>query len=151
MTDTQPFRSETILLVDDEPALRELVRVILMVDGYRVLEAGSGQEALQILESSPTPIHLLLTDVLMPGMDGQELAERARRRDPELNILLISGCPGKSDTYEWASRIGLAFLPKPFSVEDLTRTVRETLDGRCPIHKPCEPKVHETAPAWTIP
>lgn len=151
MTDTAYPRSETILVVDDEPALRELIRVVLKMNGYRVLEAGSGQEALRILASSPAPVHLMLSDVLMPDMNGQELAEQAHQRYPETRILLISGCTGTSDFYDWATQAGVVFLSKPFNVEDLERVVREALDGYCPLYKSCDSQLHEAALSWTIP
>ncbi len=151
MTNPPPPYSETILVVDDEPALLELIRVVLRINGYRVLEASSGRDALRLIESSPVPIHLLLTDVRMPGMNGRELAERAQQCTPGIKVLLISGYTEEADFYDWASAAGVVFLPKPFNVEDLERTVRETLDGYCPLHSPRKPQIHEAALSWTIP
>ncbi len=151
MTNPPPPYSETILLVDDEPAIRELIRVVLKMNGYRVLEAAGGEEALQLIESFPMPIHLMVTDVRMPGMDGRELTERAQQRNPEIRVLLISGYTDEADFHDWASPTGVVFLPKPFNVEDLERTVREALDGYCPLHKPRKPQIHEAALSWTIP
>ncbi|TAJ09830.1 MAG: response regulator [Nitrospirae bacterium] len=151
MTDPAPPYSETILLVDDEPAVRELIRVVLKMNGYRVFEAAGGEEALRLLDSFSEPIHLILTDVQMPGMTGRELTERAQQRAPNIKVLLISGFINAADFHEWAVPTGVVFLPKPFNVEDLERTVRETLNGYCPLYRPCEPPPHEAALSWTIP
>lgn len=151
MTAPPPPNSETILLVDDEPAIRELIRVVLKMNGYRVLEASGGEEALRQMDSLSEPIHLILTDVQMPGMTGRELAERAQQRSPDIKVLLISGCTSEANFHEWAFPRGVVFLPKPFNVGDLERTVRETLDGYCPLHKPCGPPPHEAALSWMVP
>ncbi len=151
MTGPSPLCSETILLVDDEPAVRELIRVVLKMNGYRVLEAAGGDEALRLLDSFPEPVHLIVTDVQMPGMTGRELTERVQQRSPDIKALLISGYTNAADFHEWTVPTGVAFLPKPFNVEDLERTVRESLDGYCPLYKPCEPPPHEAALSWTIP
>lgn len=151
MTDLPPPCPETVLLVDDEPAVRELIRVVLKMNGYRVLEAASGEEALQLIGSSPAPIHLILADVRMPGMTGQELTEQARQRNPEIKVLLVSGYTNEANFHEWASLRGVGFLPKPFNVEALERAVREALDGYCLRHKPSKPQVHEAAISRTIP
>lgn len=151
MTDSARPYSETILVVDHEPALRELIRVVLRMNGYRVLEAGSGSAALRLIESFPASIHLLLTDRLRPDMDGQKLVERVRSTYPEMKAVLISERIGASDVDGWAFRTGITFLPKPFNVEDLERTVRETLDGYCPLHDPRESLHREAALSWTLP
>jgi YesN/AraC family two-component response regulator len=118
------------------------------MNGYRVLEANSGQEALHLIEADPDSVDLLLTDIIMPDMNGQELAERTHRLHPEIKVLLISGYTDRSDFHEWAARLGVVFLPKPFNVEELERTVREVLDGFCPVH---EPPLPASALSWTIP
>lgn len=151
MADSTRPCSETILVVDDEPALLELIRVVLRMNGYRVLEASSGRDALRLIESPPVPIALLLTDVRMPGMNGRELAERAQQCTPGIKVLLISGYTEEADFYDWASAAGVVFLPKPFNVEDLERTVREALDGYCPLRASPESSPREAALSWTIP
>jgi CheY-like chemotaxis protein len=83
---------ETVILVaEDDPVVRNLVTVMLESEGYAVLAANDGQEALELCESFKHPIHLLLTDVRMPGMDGLTLAERARVQRPDIKIILMSG------------------------------------------------------------
>ncbi len=84
---------ETILLVDDESDVRDLARDILTAKGYRVLEAGGGEEAVRVVQSHGEPIDLLLTDVVMPGMSGPELAAQLRGQRPEMMVLYMSGSP----------------------------------------------------------
>ncbi len=119
---------ETILLVEDEPVLRELARVILKDYQYEVLEAGTGAEAVKIWEQHQGRIDLLLTDMVMPeGMTGRELAEKLRSRKPELKVIYTSGY--SADVM--GSEIGLRdamFLQKPYAPPLLAKTVRECLD-----------------------
>jgi len=124
---------ETVLLVEDEAVVRELTLQILEASGYHVLEAMNGAEALRIAQEHsapehPAPIHLLLTDVVMPGMNGQELADQLRRHHPDMRVLFTSGYDARQvDREDLASR-EIAFLPKPFSAESLRHQVREMLD-----------------------
>ncbi len=123
---------ETILLVDDEPDVRHLARDILEPNGYRVLEAGDADEALRIAQSHAEPIHLLLTDVVMPGLGGHELAARLQPQRPEMKVLYMSGFTLVHSQHEiLETRAGLEpgspILAKPFSVEGLTQKVREVL------------------------
>jgi signal transduction histidine kinase len=111
--------SETILVVDDDPGLRPITKRILERFGYTVLLAGSGKEALQLLEAHGGQIHLVLTDIAMPAMTGFELAERLRERMPALPVLFTSGVPEE----------GVRFLAKPYTAQTLTRKIREALDG----------------------
>ena len=121
--------SETILLVEDEAIIRELTVQILESDGYQVLEAMDGAEALSVADEHGAPIHLLLTDVLMPGMNGTELADELRLRHPGLRVLFMSGYEdGRVDT-EKMELGDTGFLPKPFSTEALRGKVRGVLDG----------------------
>jgi PAS domain S-box-containing protein len=119
----------TILVVEDEPALRKLARVILEDERYRVLEAGSGREALEVAERHAGPIDLLLTDVVMPGLSGTELVAQLSRLRPEVSVVYMSGY---ADT-RLAGR-GLAddsvLLYKPFAPDELATTVRAVLAGR---------------------
>ncbi len=124
--------SETILMVEDEEDIRVLIRNVLSTRGYRVMEAGDGAEALDLLDRYEGPVHLLLTDLVMPRMGGWELAETIRRgkRHPTMKILFISGFPGEKQGLEDAVASGRgAYLPKPFSSETLLAKVRETLDS----------------------
>jgi PAS domain S-box-containing protein len=115
----------TVLLVDDDPALRGVVREALETDGLRVVAASCGPEAVEVLEGSSAPVHLLLTDVLMPGMGGVELARRAREARPGLPVLLMSGVGNEPEP----GGPGLPAIEKPFTSGALLRAVRATLAG----------------------
>ena len=121
--------SETILLVEDEDALRGLAKEVLEDAGYRVLAAGNGLEALQLAQGHAGTIHLLLTDVVMPGMGGPELAHGVVGARPEARVLYVSGYADSAIVRHGALQEGVAFLHKPFSAEALTRKVREILDA----------------------
>ncbi|MBI3097113.1 MAG: response regulator [Planctomycetes bacterium] len=120
--------TETVLLAEDEPSVRELIRRFLAMDGYTVLAAGGGDEAVAMLQGHPGPVHLLVADVVMPGMDGPQLAARVKGLRPESRVLYISGHPEAT-----ISRHGLAadapLLHKPFTPGALSWKVREILDG----------------------
>lgn len=123
--------SETILLVEDEQAVRELARRVLHRDGYKVLVAGQGSDAIEICQQYQGPIHLLLTDVVMPGgISGRQVAERLTSLRPEMKVLYMSGYTddviihhGISDT------LGMALLEKPFSANTLTGRIRDVLNN----------------------
>ncbi|MGB7621271.1 MAG: PAS domain S-box protein [Terriglobia bacterium] len=119
---------ETILLVEDEQAIRGLIITMLRMKGYRVLEASNGQEALQIFEGIEDPIDLVITDVVMPKMSGSELASRIVAVTPETKVLFVSGYSEEAVLYEGGFDPGTAFLQKPFSPDSLARKVREVLD-----------------------
>jgi DNA-binding NtrC family response regulator len=113
---------ETILLVEDEPAVRQLFAQALMRAGYRVFEARNGQEAMKVFDQHGDKVDLLLTDMRMPYMGGAELAQHLRARRKTLKLLCVSGYPG-ADT-----QLTSDFLAKPFSRDDLLAKVREVLD-----------------------
>ncbi len=118
--------TETILLVEDEAALRNVCRVYLESKGYTVLEAGNSKEAMKICQSHDRPIHVLITDIVMPGMGGLELAKSALELRPTLSVVLVSGYTDRPLDRE---AIGFGkFLQKPFSFDALARTVRSLLD-----------------------
>ncbi|MDE3243866.1 MAG: PAS domain S-box protein [Nitrospirota bacterium] len=119
--------STTILLVDDEPLVRELVQDALQSEGYRVLACASGKEAIQVLSNTQAPIHLLLTDVVMPGMNGRELAAKAIAQDPLLQVLFMSGYTDDRVLQDGVSGAQLAFLQKPFSMQVLLEKVYQVL------------------------
>jgi len=122
---------ETLLLVEDEPGVRATARAALADHGYTVLEAPSGEEALALVDRiDSTPIHLLVTDVVMPLMKGQELAQRFRERRPGTPVLFTSGYTDSTVGAAGPLPPGDAFLQKPFSPEALARKVREVLDQR---------------------
>jgi two-component system cell cycle sensor histidine kinase/response regulator CckA len=114
---------ETILLVEDEPAVRQLFAQALTRAGYSVYEARNGQEAMKLFDAHGDQVDLLLTDMRMPYMGGAELAHHLRGRRRTLKLLCISGYPGNLD-----SDLAVDFLAKPFSRDDLLRKVREVLD-----------------------
>jgi signal transduction histidine kinase len=125
-----PLRGmETILLVEDEDAVRELARDILQARGYTVLEARHGAEALVAVEHHPGPIHLMLTDVVMPEMTGRELADRLAVLRPTVKILFMSGYTDNAVVHHGVLDPGTVFLQKPFSAAVLARKVRDMLDG----------------------
>jgi signal transduction histidine kinase/CheY-like chemotaxis protein len=123
--------NETILVVEDEPALRELVVNILELCGYRIYQAGTGPEALQVWEQHKEEVDLLLTDMVMPaGMSGPQLAERLQAQDPGLKVIYTSGySPGMAGK-DIALLEGFNFLAKPYSPRRLAHLVRECLDGK---------------------
>jgi two-component system, cell cycle sensor histidine kinase and response regulator CckA len=121
--------TETILLTEDAPALRGTARQILERYGYTVLVAQNGTEALTLAQSCRGLIHLLLTDVVMPGMSGRELAERFTAQRPESKVLYMSGYTDDAVVRHGVLRPGIAYLQKPFTPESLAHKVREVLDS----------------------
>jgi len=133
MTQAQFQRGhETILLVEDEVTLRGLVKQYLGSQGYNVLEAPEGAAAIQVAASHPGPIHLLLSDVIMPGMNGRELSERISGVRPETKVLFVSGYTENVIGENGMLEPGTAFLQKPFSLTGLRNKVRELLDQPAP-------------------
>jgi PAS domain S-box-containing protein len=120
---------ETILLVEDETHLRRLARQYLEKQGYKVLEAEDGAAALQIVDGYHGPIHLLLTDVVMPGMNGRELATNIAKLLPELRVLYMSGYSENAVGHNGTLDAGVNLLQKPFSLPALRDRVREVLDS----------------------
>jgi CheY-like chemotaxis protein len=118
---------ETLLLAEDEPAVRSLVRQVLEAAGYRVLEAASGEEALRVAERHGGRIELLITDVVMPNMNGRELAQVLRTRRAETRVLYMSGHTEDVVVKKEVIETGSNFLAKPFGPDDLLREVREAL------------------------
>jgi PAS domain S-box-containing protein len=122
--------SETVLLVEDEAGVRKLVRGILEQHGYSVLEAESGQQALDLEAGHEGPIDLLLTDVVMPEMSGRAVAEALTLARPEMKVLYLSGYTDHVVVDRGVLAAGARFLQKPFSPEALTRKIREVLDDQ---------------------
>ena len=120
---------ETILLVEDNEQVRHLGRTILRRWGYKVLEAANGDDALNIIGSHDDVIHLLLTDVVMPGMNGKELFEKAVQTYQHLKVLFMSGYTDDIISHRGVLGDGIQFIQKPFSVNGLTAKVREVLDN----------------------
>jgi len=121
--------TETILLVEDEPAVRELTRMVLAAQGYSVVEAQNAEDAERLSENHGTQIHLLLTDVIMPGVSGRELARRITARHPKMRVLYMSGYTHNVIADSGTLETGIAFLQKPFSPATLVEKVRDVLDG----------------------
>ena len=119
--------TETVLVVDDQEAIRTLVQTVLKSYGYKVLVAANGSEALLYSERHTGPIHLLLTDVMMPGMTGQELVDRFRPLRPEMEVLFMSGYMENGVVQSGTLDAGVSFLAKPFSPDALATKVREVL------------------------
>jgi PAS domain S-box-containing protein len=120
--------TETILVVEDEANLRYLARQYLEKQGYRVVEAADGAVAMQIAVAHEGVIHLLLTDVIMPGMNGRELAQRISEIRPNVKVLYMSGYTENVIGHNGTLEAGVRLLQKPFNLRDLKRRVREVLD-----------------------
>jgi PAS domain S-box-containing protein len=120
---------ETILVVDDDPQLRQLAKKILTNSGFRVLDAESGEQAATIAALHQGPIHLLLTDVVMPGTSGREIAELICGDGGETRVLYMSGYPGDTIAHHGVLDAGISFLQKPFSPDALVEKVREVLQA----------------------
>jgi DNA-binding NtrC family response regulator len=123
VTDAETPRGPTILVVDDEIDVRTLVRDVLTRDGYHVLETGDPFEARRLAETQP--VHLLLTDVVMPIMSGVDLAKRVEAISPTTKVLLMSGFSTAA-----AKSSGRPIISKPFRANDLVSAVRQILDSR---------------------
>lgn len=121
--------TETLLLVEDETSLRKLSRHLLELCGYEVLEAENGTEALKVSQEHRGIIHLLLTDVVMPGMSGRVLADQLVKRRPETRVVYMSGYTGQTVGEHGVLAEGSFFLPKPFTRQALAHKIREALDG----------------------
>jgi PAS domain S-box-containing protein len=120
--------TETILLAEDSTLLRVLTCALLENNGYEVIAAENGMEAVKLAERFDRPIHLLLTDVVMPGMSGRELADRLAVKRPDMRVLYMSGYTDDAIVHHGVLEPGLSFLQKPFSQEALTHKLRKVLD-----------------------
>ncbi|MGH9390541.1 MAG: response regulator, partial [Vicinamibacteria bacterium] len=121
--------SETVLVVEDENTVRLVAVGSLRKAGYHVLEASDGEEALRVASANEGPIHLVLTDVLMPGIHGPALVKRLEERRPAIRALYMSGHADDALLHHGILEGGLSFLEKPFTRKELTKKVREVLDG----------------------
>jgi two-component system cell cycle sensor histidine kinase/response regulator CckA len=134
LPDDMPCGAETVLVVEDQAQVREMTCSILRQFGYHIVEASCGEEALCLAETHTGPVHLVLTDVIMPGMNGLELAARLKSLRPT-PILFMSGY---WDRTEAVHESAVTYIQKPFTPETLVRTVREVLDGANHITRPQE-------------
>jgi signal transduction histidine kinase len=123
---------ETILLAEDEESVRRLATMVLERNGYRVISAPDGTAALDAAAAHDGPIDLLLTDVIMPGLNGRQLADRFASVHPETRVLFMSGYAGEALSAQGVLDSSVAFLAKPFVPAELARKVREVLDGPTP-------------------
>ena len=121
-----------MLLVEDDDKVREVVAMALRDAGYTVLEARSGALALVHADERREPIHLVITDLVMPGMNGRELVERWRARHPETRALFMSGYTEATAPSQGGLPVGAAFIQKPFAPSALARRVREVLERALP-------------------
>jgi len=121
--------SETVLLVEDEDMVRKVVRRTLTGQGYKVVEASNGKEALALALEDPSRISVVLTDVMMPQMGGPELARQLWAKFPDLKIMFLSGYAPDTMSPDSAVPPGAILIEKPFAIEKLVTKVREVLDG----------------------
>jgi two-component system cell cycle sensor histidine kinase/response regulator CckA len=121
--------SETILIVEDEAPLRSLLRAVLQMNGYKVLEAHNGQEALGLIQLHSQPIHLIISDVIMPKMGGRELSDHLAQTHPHIKILAVSGYTDDAIFRHGMLQPGAAFLQKPFTPSALLRKIREMFNS----------------------
>jgi two-component system cell cycle sensor histidine kinase/response regulator CckA len=122
--------TETVLLVDDEESVRTLTRSLLEEAGYQVIDARSGVDAIEVTARYSGPIHLLLTDVVMPGMNGPDLAERLSLTHPDMKVLCMSGYTGTFANLNGLVDRCVEMIEKPFSRDMLLRKVREVIDSQ---------------------
>jgi CheY-like chemotaxis protein len=122
--------TERILLAEDEPAIRTALSRVLRGAGYEVLEAEHGGEALRIADAEPKPIHLLLSDVMMPGVGGKELVQRLTKLRPDIHIVLMSGYTDDEALRADLGAARYAFLQKPFTAKEVLKVIRAALDGQ---------------------
>jgi two-component system cell cycle sensor histidine kinase/response regulator CckA len=127
---------ETVLLVEDDEMLRRVAREVLEAQGYTVLVASDGHEAAHVAARHAGPIHLLLTDVVMPGMSGRVVADRLAASRPETRVLFMSGYTDGAIAHHGVLDPGTAYLAKPFTVETLSARVRDVLDGAAEASPP---------------
>ena len=127
--ESSPRGSETLLLVEDESSVRQASRQFLVQRGYKVLEASDGEDALRVLRNQHLPIHLMITDVVMPRMGGPKLAEQLAEKRPNVKVLFVSGYAENTVLKHGKIDVATRFLQKPFSLKTLARKVREVLDA----------------------
>jgi two-component system cell cycle sensor histidine kinase/response regulator CckA len=131
---TPDATGKTILVLDDEPDVRQLVSAILASNGYTVLSADNGENAIKIFEKRKQPVDLLLLDVVSPGLSGPMVAERLTELQPGLRVLFMSGYQNTSVVRRFVVEKGFALLKKPFTAEQLAKKVREVLESSAAAH-----------------
>ncbi len=129
----EPIRGdETVLLVEDDDGVRTLTKRVLVERGYTVLESRTGDGAVRVAESYPDKIHLLLTDIVVPGIPGTEVAETVRRLRPEVRVVFMSGYTGTAALFQGPVGKKASFIQKPFTPDSLCKIIRKTLDAPAP-------------------
>jgi CheY-like chemotaxis protein len=123
-----PRGTETVLVVEDDGSVREVAVNILRMQGYKVLEATGGEEALIICEKEKNPIHLILTDILMPHMTGPQLIRQLKQVRQDLKVLYMTGYTDESVVHQGILEKGVKLIHKPFTIKKMARKVREVLD-----------------------
>jgi DNA-binding NtrC family response regulator len=124
--------TETLVLIDDDETVRAVMRRVLEREGYGVIEANDGDEALELVASYDGPIDLVITDAVMPGLTGRALLERLAAGRSPFKVLLVSGYPDYAVARAEVQELGVQFLEKPFEIADFVRTVRALLDDELP-------------------
>ena len=120
-------QAKTILVVDDEPEIRKLATAMLARNGYRVLTADSGENAVRLFRNNPGVIDLLLTDVVAPGMSGPMIADQIAQLQPDIKVVFMSGYEGTQVVQRYVVEKGYSLLAKPFTMDQLADIVREVL------------------------
>ncbi|HKQ20099.1 MAG TPA: response regulator [Candidatus Eisenbacteria bacterium] len=128
-TNLGPFRTKTVLLVEDEPAIRAFVRLCLEGFGYAVLDAGDPRDAIAIARNHAAGIDLVLTDIVLPEMSGRDLVDRLSAIRPSIRALYMSGYGVEEIAHHGMMEPGIKMLSKPFTREALARKVREVLEA----------------------
>jgi DNA-binding NtrC family response regulator len=124
--------SETVLLVEDEEVVLKITKLLLEENGYTVLPAGSGEEAIRLFTRYREPIHLLITDVVMPMLSGKDVADQIESVHPETKVLYMSGYTDDAIVHRGIVDADIQFIQKPFTERALTRKIREVLDAETP-------------------
>ena len=127
--------NKTILVVDDEPEVRKLVGAMLSRDSYKILISDSGETAIKTFEKHGSPIDLLLTDVVSPGVSGPMLADKLTQLQPGLRVLFMSGFDHTQVVQKYVLERGYSLLVKPFTMEQLRDKVREAISGPTQIER----------------
>jgi DNA-binding NtrC family response regulator len=121
-------QNHTILVVDDEPEIRKLVTAMLVRNGYRVLTADTGENAIRLFKNNPG-VNLLLTDVVAPGMSGPMIADQIAALDPDIKVVFMSGYDNTQVVQRYVIEKGYSLLVKPFTMEQLGDRIRQVLEG----------------------
>lgn len=130
-----PRGSETVLLVEDEQAVRRAAAEFIRVQGYTVLEAKDGFDALSVTKNYGSPIHLVITDVVMPNMSGGELAKELAQLRPDTKLLFVSGYAGKTVLDHKVIDLETNFVQKPYTLKQLSLKIRSVLEGTNPAKR----------------